>query len=222
MRSAWEGFAADDPMYYIETRQRTWDRDEFFESGGWFVGQAMSWVGDGVGRERMLELGCGLGRLSVHFASHFAHVDAVDISDTMIDRARRFDPPANLEFHVISGRDLAQFATGAYDMVASFLVFQHIDRDDVVANYLGEIARVLRPRAAAVLQFDTRRVGLGRRVVLGLPDPLLPRSHRRHIRRYSRDPERLRALAAAAGLDVEDERGAGTAGHMMLLRRPAD
>jgi SAM-dependent methyltransferase len=118
-----------------------------------------------------------------------------------------------------SGADLAPFEDGAFDFVFSHLVFQHIPEEPVVASYLREVARVLTPTGLALLQFDTRPPSRLAAALAVLPDPLLPRRRRRHMRRHRRDPDRLRALARAAGLEPARERGAPGPEHWFFLRR---
>jgi SAM-dependent methyltransferase len=121
-----------------------------------------------------------------------------------------------------SGEDLAGYPTGAYDLVLSLMVFQHIADADVLVGYLEEVARVLAPGGAALLHFETRPQRGWRRALMALPDALLPRDRRRFIRRVRRDPDWVRSEAARAGLRVESERGSATAEHLFLLRRAAD
>ncbi len=218
-RRRWDEFAERDPLYYIATNRRRWDEDAFIASGRSIVNVVMTWLDPGGPRERMLEIGCGVGRTAVHFARVFGHVDGVDVSPSMIDRARRRGLPPNVALSVGSGRDLAPFETAAYHLVYSALVFQHIPDRAVIASYLSEIARVLADEGRAVLQFDTRRETTAGRLYKALPDALLPRAHRRFIRRYRRDATDVRDLARDGGLAVLDERGAGTAEHYFLLRR---
>jgi SAM-dependent methyltransferase len=222
MGSEWERFAAKDALFYIDPALGAGvEVDEFIASGGALVDWALAWAGDLPGRGRALEIGCGIGRNTTHFARHFERVDGVDVSPTMVRLAREQDPPRNVEFHVTDGRDLALFGDDAFDFAFSNLVFQHVPDADTVAAYLSEVARVLQPGGIAVLQFDTRRLGLGARVVRALPDRLLPASRRRHIRRYPRSPDQVRAWAAAAGLALDEERDPGTAEHWLRLRAPA-
>ena len=68
-----------------------------------------------------------------------------------------------------------------------------------------------------MIQFDTRRDGLALRLYRALPDPLLPRAHRRFLRRYRRDAAVLRDLMRAAGLAIVEERHAGSDQHFFLL-----
>jgi SAM-dependent methyltransferase len=220
MTSEWERFAAEDPLFYIDPALGTGASvRDFIAAGEPLVAWATEWAGDLPSYERALEIGCGVGRNTVHFARRFARVDGIDVSPTMVRIAREQDPPANVVFAATSGQDLAAFADAGFDLVFSNLVFQHIPEDEVVASYLREIARVLRPGGVAVLQFDTRALGLGARAARALPDRLLPAARRRHIRRYPRSPDTVRAWAAEAGLVVARERDAGSAEHWLRLTR---
>src|SRR3954447_16198993 len=175
MTSQWERFAAEDPLFYIDPALGTGASIEaFIAAGEPLVEWALEWAGDLEAHDRALEIGCGVGRNTVHFAARFRRVDGIDVSPTMIRIAREQDPPENVVFAATSGADLSGFEDGAFDLVFSHLVFQHIPDAAVVAGYLREIARVLRPRGAAVLQFDTRSLGFGARVGRGLPDRVLP------------------------------------------------
>jgi SAM-dependent methyltransferase len=220
MTSEWERFAAEDPLFYIDPALGTETSvADFIAAGEPLAAWAMEWAGDLPGRDRALEIGCGVGRNTVHFGARFARVDGVDVSPTMVRLAREQEPPDNVVFDTTNGRDLALFEDGVFDLVFSHLVFQHVPDDATVAGYLREVARVLKPRGVAVLQFDTRSLGLGARAARALPDALLPASRRRHIRRYPRAPERVRGWARAGGLRVDEERDPGTAEHWLRLRR---
>ena len=170
-----------------------------------------------VDAERVLDLGCGLGRTAVAFAAHYARVDAVDISPEMIQRAGALDPPPNIHFALNSGTDLQPFADDRFDLVFSMLVFQHIPGDAVVIAYLAEINRVLRRGGHAVLQFDTRPPTVLSRLYERLPTLLPGGTHGRYIRRYRRRADRLREMIAAAGLEIVDDVHPETAEHLLLL-----
>src|SRR5215211_6269214 len=174
MPSRWEGFAQEDAQRYIDPRlgpRAT--TDEFIEGGRAVVERALEFAGDLPGRGRALEVGCGVGRDTAHLAEHFAQIDGVDVSETMVRLASERGLPANVRLHVLSGRDLSAFGDDTFDYVFSHLVFQHISDDAVVENYLRETARVLTPGGIATLQFDTRPSSLAVGLVQRLPDPLL-------------------------------------------------
>ncbi|HTA30996.1 MAG TPA: glycosyltransferase, partial [Candidatus Cybelea sp.] len=94
----------------------------------------------------ILEIGCGLGRMTKHLARHFGHVHAVDVSGEMIRQAQaRLKDLSNVSLHETNGADLALFANEKFDFVFSFIVFQHIPEHAVVLSYIREAHRVLRP-----------------------------------------------------------------------------
>jgi len=221
MRSAWEGFADSDPMFFICSERREWDRDEFFATGRRQVEETMEWVGDRIHRGRMLDLGCGLGRITVAGGEHFESVVGADISESMIRQARELNPPANVELTLIEGPKMDELADGSFDLVVCFHVFQHIADEDVISEYLRSIRRLLKPAGRAILHFDTRPRHLLAAAQSLLPDFLLPATKRRFMRRYRRDVDRLHHLIRAARLAVEEERAPRSPLHHVLLA-PAD
>jgi ubiquinone/menaquinone biosynthesis C-methylase UbiE len=168
-----------------------------------------------------LEIGCGIGRDTVHLARHFGHVDGVDVSETVVRRGRDRGLPENVRLHVVSGGDLGAFDSGSVPFVFSHLVFQHVTDDAIVESYLREVARVLRPGGLAAVQFDTRPTQLLAGLVQRLPDRLLPDIRRRGIRRHRRPASQIHRFGQAAGLTLDAERDPGTAEHWFRWRRDA-
>ena len=211
--------AQRDPQYYIDpTLGPGADPEQFREQGRGIVDWAVAWAGElPVGRA--LEVGCGVGRDTIHLARHFEHVDAADVSPTMIRLAREQGLPGNVALHLVSGRDLQPLSDDAYVFVFSHLVFQHIESTNDVAAYVREIARTLVPGGVAVLHFDTRPETVASRLVRRLPDPLLPRQQRRGIHRTRRPAEAVRGYGAEAGLVLEAEVDPGSANHWLRWRR---
>jgi ubiquinone/menaquinone biosynthesis C-methylase UbiE len=218
MRSAWDRRAETDPLSSIEASRPEWTSEEFLADGRRMVEQTMLWIGEEVERGRMLEVGCGVGRTAVPFARVFGRVDGVDISPRMIDLGVRRELPDNVRLRTTDGESLDPFADASFDFVFSEHVFQHIADEAVIGRYLREIARVLKPGSAALLQFDTRRAHLGTLLYGLVPRWLLPRERHEHARRYRRDPAWIRRTAEAAGLAVEWERGASSHWHWLMLR----
>ncbi len=147
MRAAWEVRALRNPMHYVADFRWRWNEEEFFATGRDDVDRFLAGAGwgDTSGR-RLVEVGCGLGRMSRHFAQRYAHVTAIDISAAMIRRARRLNASApNIDFRVGNGRDLSGIPDASHDDAVSYVVFQHIPEASVVHGYAAELLRVLRP-----------------------------------------------------------------------------
>ena len=219
MRDRWRRFAREDALHYVAANREGWDEAAFYGMGRDLAEEVIAWAGDGLGRRRMLEIGCGAGRMLVHFAPHFERVDGVDIAPEMLERARKH-VPENVHLCVGTGATLDRFEDESVDLIFSVQVFQHIPDRALIAEYINECGRVLRQGGRAVLQFDSRPNALARRLALRLPDALLPRDRRRYIRRYPVPPGWPVAIGAAAGLSLLDERGPGTHDHLVLFERP--
>ncbi len=136
----------------------------------------------------------------------------------MIDAARERGLPENVHLRATDGESLDPFEDDSFDFVFSVHVFQHMASEAVVARYLTEIGRVLKPGAAALLQFDTRHAGLGAALYDLVPSRLLPRDRRDYMRRYRRSSDWVKTTAAGAGLAVEWERNESTHWHWLMLR----
>ena len=104
----------------------------------------------------VLEVGCGSGPLSVRLAAdHGLSVIAFDIDPDEIMRAKRRAAGAGTRVPTFLVADVAgmPFDDASFDLVVSTFSMHHWD--DKVAG-LGEIARVLRPGARALV-WDLRR-----------------------------------------------------------------
>ena len=141
--------------------------------------------------ERVLDLGCGDGRLSAELDA--GELTAADVSPVALERARRRLPAARMAELEPDGP--LPFDDGTFDLVLCAETLEHV-RD--VQLLLSEIRRVLRP--GGVLGLSTpANLPLGPQ-----PDPLSP-----HLRFFTR--RSLRRLLRELGFEVESlERRSGT------------
>lgn len=102
---------------------------------------------------KVLDLGCGAGRLTVALAKYFKFADGIDISEGAIQIARAENLGVkNLRFYLGNGFDLQIFTDETFDFVFSYQVFQHIPKKSIVINYLREIRRVLKEKGYLKVQ----------------------------------------------------------------------
>lgn len=97
---------------------------------------------------RVLEIGCGHGRILAAVAPKVGEAFGVDISPGMIRVAReRTAGLRNIVLSVTNGRDLAQFPTASFDLVFGADSFPYIFHSGraLAALHVREAARVLRP-----------------------------------------------------------------------------
>jgi SAM-dependent methyltransferase len=98
-----------------------------------------------VERARVLDLGCGFGRVALALAPHAAQVTGVDVSAAMVEQAReRAAGAANLDFQRVDGRTLP-FAPASFDLVLAVDSWPFIVRAGLAEAQAAEVARVLRP-----------------------------------------------------------------------------
>lgn len=96
------------------------------------------------GGKRILDLGCGVGRLTRHLATERLtdRFTGIDISPNMVLEANR-NALHNTEFVLCDGRTIP-FRAGLFDEAYSVTVLQHLPAL-AVQSYLSEVHRVLRP-----------------------------------------------------------------------------
>jgi ubiquinone/menaquinone biosynthesis C-methylase UbiE len=145
----WKQWGQDDPLWSVVSwadKQKDgnspWTEEEFYAVGeSDFQDFIRQWQHYGVNHDSCLEIGCGAGRLTKQLASTFQQVYAVDVSEDMINRARKA-VGANVQFSVIDGLHLPQ-VDGSVKAVFSALVLQHLDNIETGFSYFREFFRVL-------------------------------------------------------------------------------
>lgn len=149
MREDWNRRAREDAHYYVAFGRHNQDDEEFFSTayeivyGLEFELKRMP-AGNARAR-RALEIGCGPGRLIKPMSRNFGEIHGVDVSDEMLERARRnLAGVRHAHVHRSEGADLGQFADESFDFVYSYAVFQHIPSQEVVRSYWREARRVLK------------------------------------------------------------------------------
>lgn len=186
MQRDWDARARENARYYVATGNAEWSDEEFYASGEQAIAEDiltdMTNICQGKDPKamRVLEIGCGAGRLTRSLAKVFGEVHAVDVSGEMIARARKalaghpnahvyqnngYDltvvpPLARGESRkaVWSPRWLARMAPSRwkiqFDFAYSNIVFQHIPSREVIENYVREVHRLLRPGALFKFQMQ--------------------------------------------------------------------
>src|SRR5947199_9760483 len=117
MRRDWDRRARENARHYVVTGQPQWSDEEFFQSGRITLEEEILNDLENVcqGKDpkdmRVLEIGCGAGRVTRAFAGFFGEVYAVDISPEMVRQAREA-VAAFPNAHVIrnNGKDLSAVA----------------------------------------------------------------------------------------------------------------
>jgi cyclopropane fatty-acyl-phospholipid synthase-like methyltransferase len=166
-----------------------------------------------------LEIGCGIGRLTLPVARRFDRVIAVDVAPTMLRRLSESCAARGVTNVEPALAGDAWHHRGVVDFAYSRIVFQHIADWDVIADYLRRIADCLADDGVLYAQFDTRPATALYRIKTALPDAVLPRTWRRGVRRIRRVAPRIVEVARTLALEPVLERGAGTFDTEFVFRR---
>jgi SAM-dependent methyltransferase len=159
-KQEWEELASVDPLWAIltgpEHRGGRWELSEFFGTGEAEISEVLRIaddLGEPIRRERALDFGCGVGRLTQALSMRFRECVGLDISEGMVQLARELNENRpNCRFVVNAAPKLEQLDSGSFDFVYSALVLQHMPSTEMVESYVGEFVRVLRPGGLAVFQ----------------------------------------------------------------------
>jgi cyclopropane fatty-acyl-phospholipid synthase-like methyltransferase len=154
MRADWDRRARENAPFYVCTTAA--DSASFEESGERDL-EAHVVDGLAVSRDwRVLEIGCGVGRLLKPLSRRVKRAVGVDVSEEMLRRARDYCArSSNVELHRTDGR-LEFLPADSFDFVFSHIVFQHLPRKAYVEAYFREAFRVLVAGGIFRVQVDGR------------------------------------------------------------------
>ena len=229
MERFWDARAREDAYYFVDSRLRYGSPDEqaFWAGGEEALDQLIAAVrAPAIGADDVVvDIGCGLGRLTRPLARRAGSVIAIDVSSEMIERARGLNGHLeNVEWLHGDGESLRPVADESVDACVSHVVFRHIPEPAVTLGYIREIGRVLRPGGFAAFEFSNKRephvhrssgrfravAALFGRAPRGVTDRAWVGSHV--------DLDDLRRAARESGTDVEEVVGEGTDFCAVLLR----
>lgn len=134
----WEKFGNDDPYFRVipndgfrKTNLTDENKEEFFQSGFSYIDNVLEKVKQHVEPsltiQKALDFGCGVGRLVVPLANVAQEVTGVDVSDSMLNEAKKNCEERSIKNVVfVKSDDSLSLLDGQYDFIHSFIVFQHI------------------------------------------------------------------------------------------------
>jgi len=153
----WKQWGEDDPLFGVASwrgKQKggsaPWTEKEFYALGqsDWrdFLEQ---WKQYGIANGTCVEIGCGAGRMTHALASFFERVVAIDVSEGMIEQARKF-AGHNVEFKLVENTQIPLDDCTA-SAVFSTHVLQHLDSIKIGYDYFRESYRVLKPGGSLMI-----------------------------------------------------------------------
>jgi SAM-dependent methyltransferase len=231
MGGFWDRRAEEDAFFFVDNRMdyRDPDLERFWAAGERELDELLSALGEEIDpADEVVEIGCGVGRLTRVLSRRGASVRALDVSERMLELARQHNRSlSNVEWILGDGNTLAGIESASADAFVSHVVFQHIPDPEVTLGYVREIGRVLRPGGWAAFQVSNdprvhvrpspitrlRHAALARlgRFPQGQDDP--------RWRGSSIELDQLRRAAAAGSMAVDRVVGEGSQFCCVLTRR---
>jgi SAM-dependent methyltransferase len=161
MQREWDARARENARFYVNTQRQDWTDAEFFESGQRTVSEEILTdminicQGKDPKRMRVLEIGCGAGRVTRALAGVFGEVYGVDISGEMVRQARSAlaDLP-HVHIFQNNGKDLEVLGSMRFDFAFSSIVFQHIPSREVIESYVRAVR--LRLKRGRLFKFQVQ------------------------------------------------------------------
>lgn len=148
IRSFWNRAAEENPHWYVSSYGRyDADRnlDEFWASGRTIWSDIKRVIGyTPESSDTVVEIGCGVGRLTRVIAPEVGRVMALDISEKMLAIARQANLP-NVDFRVAQGFALPGIPDRSVNLSLGYCVFQHLPSLTALKSYLSEMHRVTKP-----------------------------------------------------------------------------
>ncbi|MGA9278507.1 class I SAM-dependent methyltransferase [Ilumatobacter sp.] len=109
--------------------------------------------------QTLVEIGCGIGRMTCAFTREFGEVVACDLDAGFLERCHetvaRFGQPDRLQtVRVVDGHTL-DLKPNSADIAFSYITLQHCDPDDAL-DLSSEAVRIVKPGGKVVLNYRSR------------------------------------------------------------------
>jgi len=137
----WEKWGKKDPYFGVITHEKFRSRNltedakkEFFESGRSHINHVLEvcrqHIDPDFSPKRVLDFGCGTGRLVIPLAEIAEHVVGLDVSDSMLEEAfKNCNNYSTKTVRLLKSDDTLSCLDGCFDFIHSWIVFQHIPVD---------------------------------------------------------------------------------------------
>jgi ubiquinone/menaquinone biosynthesis C-methylase UbiE len=229
MRRFWDERAKENALFFVDDRvdYRDPDVEEFFKQGEVDLDNLLAILGvEVLPTDTVVEIGCGVGRLTRVLTARAERVVALDVSSEMLSRAAaNLEAFENVELIHGDGTSLAGVADDSADACVSHVVFQHVPEPAIVFGYVTEMGRVLKPGGWSGFQVSNDH-SIHKARKQAASDRILARLGRAPQGRddpawlgTAVDVDELTAAAEKAGMTVERLEGRGTQFCLVLLRR---
>ncbi len=206
----WEKWGRQDPYFGVITDPRfrrdrltAVDRNHFFETGRvhaqYVIDVTRQRLDPIFVPRRVLDFGCGVGRVLLPFARVAQRAVGVDVAESMLVEAQgNADAQGITNIDLMHQGDLAGIEPGTFDLVHSAIVLQHIDVQRGVGIF-GQLLALLAPRGVGAVQVTYAK--MAHAATLGIQPAQPEMSRQRSLLRRPSVRETVLPSPAAPGED---------------------
>ena len=120
------------------------------------------------GGQRVIDLGCGTGALTLRAAQKDAKVKGIDVNSQMLEiakkRASEAELTQNIELCEMGVAELGNEESGSYDVVMSGLCFSELTENELLYT-LKQVSRILKPRGFLLVADEVRPESISKRIL---------------------------------------------------------
>jgi SAM-dependent methyltransferase len=172
----WNELAELDPLWTIlsepEKKFGKWDPAAFFKTGEREAERVLTMCENhniNISFEKLLDFGCGVGRMTRAFSGFFRSCVGIDVSEKMVRLAREFNSGQPRCEFILNDAPVLPFEDKSFDFIFTVLVLQHLPTKDLISRYLADFIRVAKDNGVIVFQLPNevplrRRIQLRRRL----------------------------------------------------------
>jgi 2-polyprenyl-3-methyl-5-hydroxy-6-metoxy-1,4-benzoquinol methylase len=162
---AWNEYGKNNPYYGVLTYDEFLDKNlsdeskkQFFKTGDQFVARLFNTIHKKIDAtfvpNKILDFGCGTGRLTLSLAKRGTEAIGMDVSTDMLSEAEKnaAEQKINNATFLPSDDQLSAINNMKFDLVNSYIVLQHINIERGL-NIFNSLVESLNPNGIGVVQF---------------------------------------------------------------------
>src|SRR4029077_5534824 len=157
--SNWNTLAELDPLWTIlsepDKKFGKWDPAEFFGTGEREARRVLDLCRSNsidIKFDKLLDFGCGVGRMTRGFSDFFTSCVGIDVSEKMVGLARKYNATLpNCEF-IASDSATLHMRLRHFDFFFTVLVLQHLPTKRDILRYIAELIRVAKEGGVIAFQ----------------------------------------------------------------------
>jgi ubiquinone/menaquinone biosynthesis C-methylase UbiE len=158
IRNFWNVETMHDAMFERVSKSKTLERSKACFSDDRvlsIIDEDISLYKEDLSNLKVLDFGCGVGRVLKKISERCKNSYGVDISQNMLDFAREYINDDSVTLSLCDNEKI-YLESNFFDLIYSFHVLQHIPTEQDLTNSLSEIYRVQRPGGISVLHFSRK------------------------------------------------------------------